>query len=58
MGMASLHDRIEDLEHKRELLDQKIRRELRRPLPNVDLLREFKISKLRLKEEIFKLLSK
>ena len=58
MGMASLHDRIESLEHKRELLDQKIRRELNRPLPNVDLLREFKVSKFRLKEEIFKLLSK
>ncbi len=56
--MMSLHDRIESLEHKRELLDQKICRELKRPLPNVDLLREFKVSKLRLKEEIFKLLSK
>ena len=27
--MASLHDRIESLEHKREIFDQKIRRERR-----------------------------
>lgn len=54
----SVGDRIQSLEHRHEQLDARISREQRRPLPNVDLLREMKVRKLRLKEEMFTLLSR
>ena len=54
----SVCDRIQNLESRHERLDARISREQRRPLPNVDLLREMKVRKLRLKEEMFNLLSR
>ena len=54
----SVNDRIENLESRHNRLDARISREQRRPLPNVDLLREMKVRKLRLKEEMFSLLSR
>ncbi len=54
----SVGDRIQSLESRHERLDAKISREQNRPLPNVELLREMKIRKLRLKEELFSLLSR
>ena len=54
----SVGDRILSLESRHERLDARISREQGRPLPDVDLLREMKIRKLRLKEELFSLLSR
>lgn len=54
----SVYDRIQSLENHHERLDEKISREQGRSLPNVDLLREMKVRKLRLKEELFSLLSR
>ncbi|MDC0348879.1 YdcH family protein [Alphaproteobacteria bacterium] len=54
----SVYDRIQNLENHHERLDEKISREQGRPLPNVGLLREMKVRKLRLKEELFSLLSR
>jgi hypothetical protein len=58
MFNMSVGDRIQSLESRHERLDAKISREQNRPLPNVELLREMKIRKLRLKEELFSLLSR
>lgn len=54
----SVGDRIQSLQNRHERLDARISREQNRPLPDVELLREMKIGKLRLKEELFSLLSK
>ena len=54
----SVCDRIQSLENNHERLDEKISREQGRPLPNVELLRQMKVRKLRLKEELFTLLSR
>lgn len=49
---------IHSLEHKHDLVQKEISKEQNRPLPDVSLLRELKIRKLKIKEELFKLLSK
>lgn len=54
----AIYDRIQNLEHQHKILDRKMSREQNRPLPNVELLREIKIRKLRLKEELFNLLAR
>jgi len=49
---------IHRLEQKHDLLQQEISKVQNQALPNVSLLRELKVRKLQLKEELFKLLSK
>ncbi len=51
-------DRAHILERQHAILGKRICREQNRPLPNVELLRELKIRKLRLKEQLFNVLAR
>jgi hypothetical protein len=47
-----VHERLSNLQAKHDYIDCQIRREMNRPLPSDDLLRDLKKRKLRLKEQI------
>jgi hypothetical protein len=46
------HERLSDLQAKHDYIDCQIRREMNRPFPSSDLLRDLKKRRLHLKEEI------
>jgi hypothetical protein len=48
----SLQDRIESLKAKHAALDTAIDAEARRPLPNSTLIKDLKLKKLHIKEEL------
>jgi len=51
-----IHERLSNLQDKYDYLDCQIRREMNRPLPSSELLKDLKKRKLRLKEQIFTLM--
>lgn len=52
----SVVERVRSLEKKHDFIQQVINRELGRPLPDLFFLRDLKIRKLRVKEEISRLM--
>jgi hypothetical protein len=48
----SVRERISSLQEKYDYLDCLLRREQNRPIPDADYIRDIKVRKLRLKEEI------
>ncbi len=51
-----VHERLSDLQAKYDYLDCQIRREMNRPLPSSDLLKDLRKRKIRLKEQIVTLM--
>lgn len=47
------HHRLWRLREEHRALDRRIRQELRRPRPDIDLIHDLKRRKLRVKDEIF-----
>lgn len=52
----SLVERIHSLEYQHTFLERAISHEMDRPMPDLFLLRDLKVRKLRVKEEISRLL--
>lgn len=52
----SIHERLSNLQARHDYIDCQIRREMNRPLPSADLLRDLKMRKLRLREQIVSLM--
>ena len=52
----SIHERLSSLQDKHDYIDCQIRQESNRPLPSSDLLRDLKMRKLKLKEQIVSLM--
>lgn len=48
----SVRERISSLQEKHDYLDCLLKREQNRPMPDIDYMRDIKIRKLRLKEQI------
>ena len=52
----TLHDRLLNLQSNHDYIDCQIRKEMNRPLPDDDLLKDLRVRKLRLKEQIVSLM--
>ncbi|HUB95494.1 MAG TPA: YdcH family protein [Stellaceae bacterium] len=48
----SLYDRIDTLRTQHRTLEDQIDQEIRRPLPNMDMVHDLKRQKLRIKDEL------